>query len=145
MSVRSTNPALTYTLDDFIAVGFTDEMTYFNFSIIEVVNNIQLLDHNLVEDYMEELESLCAVVELSEINLAKYRYCPDLLAYDLYKSTQLDFIILFVNDMIDPKEFNKKKIKLPYASKLKAFLSSVYNAESGYLAQNRSDNGLNIY
>ena len=43
------------------------------------------------------------------------------------------------------KEFDLKTIKLPYASHLKTFLSSVYNAESVYITQNRAVNGLSKY
>ena len=52
------------------------------------------------------------------------------------------FILLLVNDMIDPKEFDRKKIKLPYASKLSRFLNSVYTGEYNYIAMNRSELGL---
>ena len=44
--------------------------------------------------------------------------------------------------MIDPKEFDRKKIKLPYASKLSSFLNSVYSGEYNYIAMNRSELGL---
>lgn len=141
----SADPALTYTIDDFIAMRYSDEITYRNFSILEKVNGIELLDHNLIEDYLEELISLCKEVPLTFEQYNKYKYAPDLLAYDVYGSTQLDFVILFANGMIDPKEFNLKKIKLPYASVLKQFLSAIYNAESNYIDQNRSDNKLEVY
>lgn len=145
MANYSSNPALTYTLDQFISMKFTDELTYYNFSIIEMVNGSKLLDHNLIEDYLPELEALCVNCELDQEQYKKYKYSPDLLAFDVYGSTQLDFVILMINDMIDPKEFDLKTIKLPYASHLKTFLSSVYNAESSYLTHNRSINGLSKY
>ena len=145
MKSYSSNPALTYTLDQFISMKFTDELTYYNFSIIEMVNGIKLLDHNLIEDYLPELEALCVNCELDQDQYKKYKYSPDLLAFDVYGSTQLDFIILMINDMIDPKEFDLRTIKLPYASQLKLFLSSVYNAENSYLTHNRSVNGLSKY
>lgn len=139
------NPALTYTLDQFISMKFTDELTYYNFSIIEMVNGSKLSNHNLIEDYLPELEAICVNCELDQDQYKKYKYSPDLLAFDVYGSTQLDFVILLINDMIDPKEFDLKTIKLPYASQLKMFLSSVYNAESAYLTYNRSINGLSKY
>ena len=145
MAKYSSDPSITYTLDQFINMKYSDESTYYNFSIIEVVDGLQLLDHNIVEDYLAELESLCQLCELDAEQYKKYKYSPDLLAYDVYGSVQLDFIILMVNDMIDPKEFDLKAVKLPYASKLKAFLSAVYNTESNYISQNRADNGLNVY
>ena len=75
----------------------------------------------------------------------KYKYAPDLLAYDVYGTVQLDFVILKINGLIDPNDFDMKTVKLPYRSQLKAFLSAVYNKESGYIQQNRYDNGLRTY
>lgn len=145
MANYSSNPALTYTIDQFISMKFTDELTYYNFSIIELVNGIKMLDHNVIEDYLPELESICVNCELDQDQYKKYKYSPDLLAFDIYGSTQLDFVIMMANDMMDPKEFNLKTIKLPYASHLRTFLSSVYNSESEYISQNRAINGLTKY
>lgn len=137
-----TNPALTYTLDDFISMKISDDMTYYNFSLLEVINGVEHLDTNLVEMYLPELESQCITVKLSDEELNKYRYFPDLLSYDLYGSVQLDFVILLLNDMYDPKEFNKYNIVLPHASTLSEFLNRVYSKEEGYLQQNRADNNI---
>lgn len=139
------SPALTYTIQDFIDMKSSDELTFRNFSIIEVIDGIEMLDHNLVEDYLEELDSICAELDLDDESYKKYRYAPDLLSFDLYGSVQLDFIILYANGMVDPKEFDSRRIKLPYASKLKTFLNSVYNSNINYLRQNRADNNLVIY
>ena len=43
------NPALTYTLDDFISMQIYDDMTYYNFSILEVINGVEHVDSNLGE------------------------------------------------------------------------------------------------
>ena len=43
------NPALTYTLDDFISMQISDDMTYYNFSILQVIDDVEHLDSNLVE------------------------------------------------------------------------------------------------
>ena len=136
------NPALTYTLDDFISMQIYDDMTYYNFSILEVINGVEHLDSNLVEIYLEELKSQCISVQFSEEELKKYKYNADLLAYDLYGSVQLDFVILLLNDMYDPKEFSKKNIILPHSSTLAQFLNDVYSQEEGYIQQNRSDYGI---
>lgn len=143
---NANNPAKTYTLDQFIAMKYTDDMTYYNFSILQVVNGLECLDHNLVDDYLSELILICSdYFELTVEQYKKYKYSPDLLAYDVYGSTQLDFIVLKANGMIDPKEFTLKKIRLPYKSKLIEFLNRIYNINSGYIAQNRADNGLKSY
>ena len=136
------NPALTYTLDDFISMQISDDMTYYNFSILEVIDGVEHLDSNLVEIYLEELKSQCISVQFSEEELKKYKYNADLLAYDLYGSVQLDFVILLLNDMYDPKEFTKKNIILPHSSTLSKFLNDVYSKEEGYIQQNRADYGI---
>jgi hypothetical protein len=136
------NPALTYTLDDFISMQISDDMTYYNFSILQVIDNVEHLDSNLVEIYINELKGNCINVKLSDTELNKYRYNPDLLAYDLYGSVQLDFVILLVNDIYDPKEFIKKNIVLPYSSTLSSFLNAVYSKENEYIQQNRADNNI---
>ena len=136
------NPALTYTLDDFISMQISDDMTYYNFSILEVIDGVEHLDSNLVEIYLEELKSKCIPVQFSEEQLKKYKYNADLLAYDLYGSVQLDFVILLLNDMYDPKEFTKKNVILPHSSTLSKFLNDVYSKEEGYIQQNRADYGI---
>ena len=118
------NPATTTTLEDFIEMRSIDEMTYYNFSILEVINGVEHLNHNLIEDYLEELKSACITVDLTLDQYKKYKYFPDLLSYDVYGSVQLDFIIMLLNDCIDPKEFDKKTVILPYASVLASFLNT---------------------
>lgn len=139
------NPALTYTLDQFIAMRYIDEATYRNFSILQVVDGLELVDHNLIDDYMDELEQISVECELTLEQYKKYKYSPDIMAYDVYGSTQLDFVIMKLNGMIDPKDFNLKKVLLPYKSKLIAFLNTVYNSNLNYINQNRADNGLKTF
>lgn len=131
-------PAQTYTLDQFIEMKDIDNMTYRNFSILQKIDGVEHLDHNLVEDYLEELKNVCISVALSDQEYKKYKYAPDLLAYDIYGSVQLDFIILLLNDTIDPKEFTKKTVILPYASSLSLFLDTIYSKESNYITYNRN-------
>ena len=142
-SLYNNNPALTYRLRDFIAFKYEDDLTFRNFSILEKIHDdIELLDFNLIDEYLTELRDICQTITLSHEEYIKYKYCPDLLAYDIYGSTQLDFVILLANDMIDPKEFDIKTIKLPYKTDLNNFMDLVYNANAGYIEQNRADNDL---
>jgi hypothetical protein len=144
MATNKNDPSLTYTLDDFVAMQMSDDMTYYNFSILEVVNSVEHLNINLVEEYSSVLKSQTLQVELTDEEYKKYKYCPDLLAYDVYGSVQLDFVILILNDIFDPKEFVNKTIRLVPASVLQQFLNEVYGKEYGWIQQNRADYGLLI-
>ena len=134
---KFSSPTETYTLEQFILMKNSDTMTYSNFSIFNKIDEIKVLDHNLIDDYIRELESLCKVVSLTDEEYKKYKYAPDLLAYDLYGSVQLDFIILAANDIIDPKDFNLKRLKLPPTRVLKQLLTEIYNSNSSYISRNR--------
>ena len=48
------NPAQTYTLDQFITMKATDDMTYNNFSIYGVIDGQKILESNIVDEYLEE-------------------------------------------------------------------------------------------
>ena len=144
MATNKNDPSLTYTLDAFVAMQMSDDMTYYNFSILEVVNSVEHLNINLVEEYSSILKSQALQVELTDEEYKKYKYCPDLLAYDVYGSVQLDFVILILNDIFDPKEFVNKTIRLVPASVLQQFLNEVYGKEYGWIQQNRADYGLLI-
>ena len=140
VNVKTNNPALTYTLTDFIAMQDQDELTYKNFAIINHSLKTDFVEQNILDDYLGELKKLCLkITEFEPEQIVKYKYAPDLLAYDVYGSTQLDFIVLLCNGMIDPKEFDfkRKYLLLPQSSILKEFLSMVYNAESDWLNINK--------
>ena len=133
------NPALTNSLDDFIVEGQTDELTYHNFSITRKTNYAEFSDTTLIDLYLQELKTICIEIPIENVTpaqISKYKYQPDLLAYDIYGSTQLDFIVLICNGIIDPKEFDFKikSLYLPKASALMELLSQIYRSESDWVA-----------
>jgi len=132
------NPAKTYTLDDFILEGASDQLTYKNFAITQQIGNISFVDTGLLDYYLRELKSTSVEIPIENIThdqMVKYKYQPDLLAYDIYGSTQLDFVVLLCNGIIDPKEFDfkVKSLLLPKASTLKEFLSEVFRSEKPWI------------
>jgi hypothetical protein len=127
-------PALTYTLNDFIKEQQSDDMTYANFSIIRETSYARFTETGLLDYYMPDLKKICIKIPIENVTSeqkVKYKYHPDLLAYDIYGSVQLDFVVLLCNGIIDPKEFDLKCafLLLPKRSVLSDFLSKVYNSE----------------
>ena len=138
----NSNPAKTYTIEDFIDMKSQDEITYINYSILANNNNITYTDQCILDFYLKELKKMCLeVTEFTQEEINKYRYAPDLLAYDIYGSTQLDFIVLLCNGIIDPKEFDlsRGKIYLPTLIDLTNFLSETFESESDWIALNRQE------
>lgn len=139
---RLYDPATTYNIDDFLKMQDLDTATYYNLSILEPYNGVEHLYWNLIDDYIENLEVV--KVKLEDNQFTKYKYHPDLLAYDVYGSAQLDFVILAANDMIDPKDFNRKNLYLPFATTMSKFLDEVSSSNTALLKHNRLDNGLKV-
>ena len=77
------------------------------------------------------------IYTFSDEEFRKYQYRPKLLAYDLYGSTELYFIILALNDTCNIKDFNKRKVRLMFRQDLSDILSQIFNAESNRLYLNR--------
>lgn len=136
------NPATTYTLSDFIAMKNQDELTYANFAIFDYKFGEKFVEESVIDYYIKELKSICIKVNsLTVEEIAKYKYDPGLLSYDIYGTTSLDFIILLCNGIIDPKEFDFKRsyLMLPKASSLSTILSAIYNSESKWLEINKNN------
>jgi hypothetical protein len=139
------NPALTFTLTDFIEAGQSDQLTYDTFSLFNELNGVSIATYNIVSDYLSELKQTCVQIPKENITvdqLARYKYNPDLLAYDIYGTTQLDFIVLYCNNIIDPKEFDfhHRYLYLPRASVLQTFLSEIYSTDYSTLSQSEMYN-----
>ena len=136
-----------HTVEEFIESNAgSKSINYYNFSILQQEEvsgeTLQLLDMNIVDDYIDELQSVCVNVQLSDKELMKYSYNPGLLAYDVYGSTELEFVILKLNGVIDPKDFNFPTIKLVEVSVLEDILSTIYSAENKFIKYNREINGI---
>lgn len=142
MAKKVIDPAKTYNVDDFIQMKYSDNATYYNFSMLEKYDGVEHTVFNIADDYLENMEVV--KLKFSSEELARYKYHPDLLAYDIYGSTQLDFIIMALNDIIDPKDFTKSTIYLPYSSTLETFLDKVYSANYTMIQNNRLQNDISL-
>lgn len=147
--LASTTPDKSSSIEDFIAAGENAAIiSFYNMSILQVeysADKTMRLDFtidNLITDYLDVLRESAVKVELSDADKRKYHYNPDLLAYDIYGSTELDFVIMYINGIIDPKDFNMPKIKLLSKSDLINILSRIYAAEHQYVSDNRDANNL---
>lgn len=129
----------TYTVEDFISMRSSDEVTYYNFSILEYSNGIEYSISNILYDYIDEISENAIVRELTDIELAKYKYKPYLLAYDMYGATELSFIILALNGMVDDNEFDIQNVKVLTKQNMTSLMGRIFSAETEYINKNRSD------
>jgi hypothetical protein len=125
--------ATTSTVEDFIAMKSSDELTYYNYSILEYSNGYDMFITNLLYDYDEEFSEKVKVLQLTDRERSKYRYKPYLLAYDIYGSAELDFVIMMLNGIIDPKEFDFSRVKVIKYADLNDLLTRITSVNEKYL------------
>ena len=145
------DPTSANNLDDFIAYGKNmATITHYNYSILQTISSddktldMQFSVSNLVDDYLDDLRDIAVTVPLSLQEQRKYYYKPDLLAYDIYGSIELEFIILKLNGIINPDEFDFPNVKLINQSRLISLLSDIYNTEIKFLNANREKYNLSM-
>lgn len=129
----------TVTVQDFIAMRETDELTYYNYSIVEYLHGYDMFITNILYDYEEELQELAVTLELTDVEKSKYRYKPFLLAFDIYGSSELKFIIMMLNGIIDPKEFDFEKIKVIRYNDLQQILGRIQSVNEKFLNRMQSN------
>lgn len=137
-----TNLSDEYTLGGFIDHKSTEEFSYKNFSVLAACESGEVLFtiKNVVDDYIDELLELSTEVHLSDEERRKYEYRPWLLAYDVYGNSELYWIIMLLNDIPTPNEFeNIQILKMPKKAVLEEALSKIMESESAYLSRNRSE------
>ena len=134
-------PFIAGSLEEFIDLGQDDELTHYNFSIIELLDgNLEVPISNIIENgYLEEMRLLSETVVLSDKEFRLYKYKPNLLSLVLYGTPELYFVILAINDMVSKKEFNEKEIKLVPKNSMLQIMNYIYNAEREYIDDNRSE------
>lgn len=126
-----TAPENAHTLSEFVTAGKTHaENRYVDFCYMEKLGSINFVVRNILRDYIEELKEETIECTLSLEEQLKYRYNPKHLALDIYGSTDLYFIILMLNDMIDVREFRDiHKIRLLRRSTLMDMISKINTSE----------------
>lgn len=128
----------TISVQDFIGMRSSDDITYYNYSILKYLNGFDMFITNLLYDYEDELNEIAVTIQLTDKERAKYRYKPYLLSFDIYGSTEASFIIMMMNNIIDPKEFDFNRIKVIRYGDLITILNRMQAVNEEYMNGNRS-------
>ena len=132
----------TYTMEEFIALGRGTSVTYDKYSYKDLLSNgTEISVLNLVSDYINEFKDVAVTVTLTDEEYRKYRFKPKLLCGDIYSNSELYWVILLLNGMIDVKDFNLKTFKMIQKRDMEQLMSAVYNAEYKYIETYNGDHG----
>lgn len=133
----------TYTLDQFIQAGRMTTVSYNRFSYREAISNGTIVSIlNVINDYMDEIQENAVNVELNREQYRKYRMKPKLLCFDVYGNTEVYWVIMLMNGIIDVKEFDMKVLKMLRVDDMETLLTNIYNAEYKWMNQYNTEYGV---
>lgn len=129
------------TIEEYVDGGDSVKMKYPTLSLCDVFDGyIEFPQFNIYDDYIYELKSLSQPIELTDENYMKYYQNPKLLCHDIYKNSELDFIIMRINGVYDPKDFTFKKINMLTQSDMNTCLSKIYSSNRKMIDIYNQDN-----
>lgn len=124
------------TIEEYVSGSDSIKMTYSNLSLNDMMsdNTIEFPTFNVCDDYIEELLSLCKTVELDKESIRRYYQAPKLLASDIYGNSELDFLVMRLNGIYDPKDFTDiSTLKLLTRDVLNTCLSKINIANRTFI------------
>lgn len=128
----------THTLSAFVDSKAASNTSYQTFSLIELLStdndtDIEFPAYSVLNDYYNDLKKLCVTVSFNEKEYFRFRFKPKILADYLYGNGELSFLILILNDMISPKDFDLKTVKLISRQNLIDALTLIRSAETSFI------------
>lgn len=142
--IISTRPDEAYTLNDYITEGNRSEISFGKVTILkrDKVNGTLFPISDILSRYKDILEANTIEVSLNSDEVNKYIYNPNILSYDLYKTTELWFVLMYINNAINFSKFRfVKKLKIYDPNKLDV-LNKIVNIEIDKIYKNRTENGI---
>ena len=128
------DPRNTHTIQEFISTkgkSNVEVLGYSDLSYLYNMDGIEYVVRNIVDDYIDELNSLCYDLQLDDWAVTEYRYNPKKLSDKLYNTTRLWYMILKVNGLANVHEFDLKnhKVTIIPVGTIKVFLGKIYSTE----------------
>lgn len=136
---KNLKPEFTGTLKEYIGSTDYNPITYHKSSLLQKHGFISYPIYNIFMDYMDEIKKITLRVRLNKEELDKYQFRPKLLAYDLYGSTELYFLLMIINNICDEKDFNFNVITIIDPEKMDT-INDILIAEESYIEDNHYEN-----
>lgn len=137
-----------YTMSATISAGSKKAITNYKTSILAAVKDgddiIEYPTNNLLYEYLDEINPVRSVYNMTEDEYTRYCMRPDLFCYDIYGDQDLEWIILALNNILSPSDFTKKSVYYINEQYISKLMSTIINAENNYMIYNRSNYMKNI-
>ena len=115
-------------------------VTRTNLSLLESVREGIVMNGNtILNDYIDEIDSCTVEYTMTTDEESRYYMRPDLFAYDKWGDKEYEFLVLFINGIVSPKEFTNTTIKTIDRDYIGNIMGLILSAEQDYLNFNRTN------
>lgn len=140
--LNSTRPDESYTLADYIREGSNSEVSFGNITIVkpEKYNGVLFPISDIFMRYRDIIDAYVIEVKLTTDEREKYLYNPSLLSFDIYKTTELWCLLMFINNAVNFSKFRfTDKVKIFDPNQLDV-INRILNNEQSTIDKNRIEN-----
>lgn len=130
-----TDNSKVQTLSDLIRYGYTSAYSIQSLSLFYKDNDIIYLDKLVYQKYDKLIMNMAQNIELTDEEINKYKYSPELLSSDLYGTPNLSHLILYIN-RCPAYSFKRKNIKLIQPSYIEKIFQKIIEHEQNNLNKN---------
>ena len=142
MYINSNKTEKTGLLVDAIIEAQKDEYTFLKTTMVINVDGLLIPYETTLRKYLDYIKANSFLVKFTDEEKIKYMYNPKRLSYDLYNTTRLFFILLYINNMKSKIEFDRDTILVPQPAILKDCIEKIKIKEQDVVDINREKNGL---
>lgn len=142
MYINSNKTEKTGLLVDAIIEAQKDEYTFLKTTMVINVDGLLIPYETTLRKYLDYIKANSFLVKFTDEEKIKYMYNPKRLSYDLYNTTRLFFILLYINNMKSKIEFDRDTILVPKPGILKDCIEKIKIKEQDVVDINREKNGL---
>ena len=131
-----------YTIERFIDSASINQISYDKLSLFEKIEdeNSYFLIYNVLNDYYDEIIDMSSWLVLTDEEYQKYRFKPKLLAHRLYGDPEIYFMLMFLNNVCNVKEFDFKRLRILRPNELNSVVSKIYNSNAELITSKKGYN-----
>lgn len=124
------------TLSDYIRYGKTSNYSVPNsISLMTIDDTYILMDLLIYDKYKKLIFGMSKQKVLTDEEVQKYKYKPELLSYDLYSTTNLSHLLLYLNKCSE-EEFDQKIVRYIESDNIAEIFSLIMSHESDNIGKN---------
>jgi hypothetical protein len=141
MAITNNDTSTSYLMTDFISLGKNNSLNLDMTNLIATCNGLTMPISNIFRvKYRDLIITNSFIVNFDDTTYQQYRFKPKSLSYDLYGTTELWHLLIWLNNLTSVAQFDLQSPVIFDPSQI-AILNSIIEIEATNLTSNQTDPG----